>query len=320
MIKILANDGLEADGILLLSEADIEVDTQKIPQDQLAKELPKFDGIIVRSDTKIRKELIDQCPNLKIIARAGVGMDNIDVEYAQSKGIRVINTPGASTRSVAELAMAHIFALSRKLHVSKHEMASDLDGFSTLKKIYSKGSEISGKTLGIIGFGRIGQEVAKLAMGASLRILPYDPYVETTKLQFNIFGNDNLYLTLNINTVSMDRLIEHSDIITLHLPFNSGQAIIGEKEINRMKRGSILINTSRGGAIDEEALLNALDSGQIAGAGLDVFVGEPKPNPRILSHPNISVTPHIGGSTSEAQGKIGIELADQIINYFEHNP
>ncbi len=317
MIRILANDGIDADGKMLLEEAEYIVDTEKVAQEDLPKVLPKYDVIIVRSATKVRKDLIDACPNLKVIARGGVGMDNIDVDYARSKGIAVINTPGASTRSVAELAMAHIYALSRHIHHSKRELSSENSDFKTLKSAYSKGSELAGKTLGIIGFGRIGQEVAKLAMGANMRILPYDPFVEETVLNFDIFGNENLTLAVKIHTVDKDYLLKHSDFITLHLPFSDGKPIIGIEEVAAMKDGVILINTARGGAIDEDALIDGLSSGKIYGAGLDVFENEPNPRRDLLEHPMVSVTPHIGGSTQEAQAKIGIELADRIITFFE---
>lgn len=317
MIRILANDGIDADGKMLLEEAEYIVDTDKVAQEDLPKVLPKYDVIIVRSATKVRKELIDACPNLKVIARGGVGMDNIDVDYARSKGIAVINTPGASTRSVAELTMAHIYALSRHIHHSKKELSSEKGDFKTLKSIYSKGSELAGKTLGIIGFGRIGQEVAKLAMGANMRILPYDPFVEETVLNFDIFGNENLTLAVKIHTIEKDYLLRHSDFITLHLPYSDGKPIIGIEEIAAMKDGAMLINSARGGAIDENALLDGLNSGKIHGAGLDVFENEPNPRKDLIEHPLVSVTPHIGGSTKEAQAKIGIELADRIITFFE---
>lgn len=317
MIKILANDGIEADGKMLLEEAEYIVDTNKVAQEDLMKVLPQYDVIIVRSATKVRKDLIDACPNLKVIARGGVGMDNIDVDYARSKGIAVINTPAASTRSVAELAMSHIYALSRNIHKSKNEMGAENADFKALKSVYSKGTELAGKTLGVIGFGRIGQEVAKLAMGTNMRILPYDPFVEETVLNFNIFGNDKLTLALKINTVDKDYLIRNSDFITLHLPFSDGKPIIGKEEIAMMKDGVVLINTARGGAINEDDLLEGLNSGKIHGAGLDVFENEPNPRKDILEHPSVSLTPHIGGSTKEAQAKIGIELADSIITYLE---
>ena len=317
MIKILVNDGIEADGKMLLEEAEYEVDTNRVDQADLPKVLPQYDVIIVRSATQVRKDLIDQCPNLKVIARGGVGMDNIDVDYARSKGIAVINTPAASTRSVAELAMSHIYALSRHIHYSKAEMVSGKSDFKKLKSTFSKGRELAGKTMGIIGFGRIGQEVAKLAMGANMRILPYDPFVEETILNFNIFGNDNLNLALKIRTIDKDYLIRNSDFITLHLPFSDGKPIIGAEEISNMKDGVMLINCARGGAVDEDALLEGLLSGKIYGAGLDVFENEPNPRKDLLEHPMVSVSPHIGGSTQEAQSKIGIELADRIITYLE---
>lgn len=318
MIRVLANDGIDDDGKLLLEEAEFEVVTEKVPQSDLAKELPKYDVVIVRSATQIRKELIDLCPNLKVIARGGVGMDNIDVEYALSKGIKVINTPNASTLSVAELAMAHIYALARKLYKSKYEMMAPDADFKKLKNVYSKGIEIGGKTLGILGFGRIGQQTAKLAMGSNLRILPYDPYVEESILHFNIFGNENLTLAVNIHTVDFNKVLAKSDFISLHLPFSNGKPIIGRDEIAKMKDGVYLINCARGGAIDEDALLEGLNSGKIAGAGLDVFENEPFPKQELLTHPNVSVSPHIGGSTMEAQNKIGSDLADQLIMHFEN--
>lgn len=317
MKRILANDGIDDDGKMLLEEAEYEVITDHIPQDDLNIELPKFDAIIVRSATKVRKELIDKCPNLKIIARGGVGMDNIDVEYAQSKGIQVINTPQASTRSVAELTMGHIFALSRNLHRSKADLSHSKSDFKKLKAEYSSGQEISGKSLGILGFGRIGQETAKLAMGASLRILPYDPFVDETVLNFDIFNNSNLNLALNVHTIELETVLAKSDFISLHLPLSDGKAVITAKEIAKMKDGVFIINCARGGVIDEDALLEGLNSGKIGGAGLDVFLNEPRPNRALLEHPRVSVSPHIGGSTIEAQAKIGRELADKIITYFE---
>jgi D-3-phosphoglycerate dehydrogenase len=317
MIRILANDGIDDDGKMLLEEAEYEVITDHIPQEELAKALPGFDVLIVRSATKVRKELIDLCPRLKIIARGGVGMDNIDVEYAVSKGIEVINTPQASTRSVAELTMGHIFALSRFLHRSKADMTGSKSDFKKLKAEFGAGHEIAGKVLGILGFGRIGQETAKLAMGAGLRILPYDPYVSETVLNFDIFDNANLNLALNVHTVELETVLAKSDFISLHLPLTNGQSVITKSEINKMKEGVIIINCARGGVIDEDALLEGLNTGKIGGAGLDVFMNEPTPNKAILDHPNVSISPHIGGSTIEAQAKIGRELADKIITFLE---
>ncbi|MCB0688271.1 MAG: D-2-hydroxyacid dehydrogenase [Saprospiraceae bacterium] len=319
MIKILANDGIEADGKLLLEDAGFEVTTEKVAQADLPKELPAYDVVIVRSATKIRKELIDICPNLKIIARGGVGLDNIDVDYAKSKGIKVINTPAASSRSVAELALGHMLALSRSLHLSNREMPVKGDTeFKTLKSNYGGGIELKGKTLGIIGFGRIGQETAKIALGLGMKVLPVDLYVDEATISIELFEIDQASISVKLNTVSMDKMIAESDYITVHVPAIGDKALLGAEEIRKMKDGVILVNTARGGIIDEEALLDAANSGKVGGAALDVFLNEPTPNRALLNHPRISVSPHIGAATQEAQSNIGKELADQIIAHF-HN-
>lgn len=319
MIKILANDGIEADGKLLLEDAGFEVDTEKIAQADLAKELPAYDVVIVRSATKIRQELIDVCPNLKIIARGGVGLDNIDVEYAKSKGIKVINTPAASSRSVAELTFGHLLSLSRFLHLSNREMpVRGLTDFKNLKKDYGGGIELKGKTIGIIGFGRIGQETARIALGLGMKVLPVDLYVDQANIRIELYEIEQASLSVNISTVPMEKMIAESDVITVHVPAIGDRALLGAAEISKMKDGVMLINTARGGIIDEEALLNAVNSGKVAGAALDVFNNEPTPNAALLNHPRISVSPHIGAATNEAQSNIGKELADQIIAHF-HN-
>ncbi len=316
MIKILANDGLEADGKLLMEEAGFIVETDKIPQDQLKEKLPAYDAIIVRSATKLRKELIDACPNLKLIARAGVGMDNIDVEYAQSKGIKVINTPRASSKAVAELVMAQIFTLARFLHLANREMAqSGNSKFKELKEKYSAGSQVSGRTLGIVGFGRIGQELARIAMGVGMRVLASDINDIETHIHLNSPDVQNASFAIKIKTVSFEKVLRESDFISIHVP-SIGKALIGREEISRMQDGVYLINTSRGGVIDEEALLEALNSGKVAGVALDVFANEPTPDPRLLQHPHVSSTPHIGASTVEAQRYIALELADALIEFF----
>jgi D-3-phosphoglycerate dehydrogenase / 2-oxoglutarate reductase len=318
MLKILANDGLEKDGIFLLEEAGFTVDTQKIAQDDLPSALQNYEVLIVRSATKVRKELIDACPNLKVIARAGVGLDNIDVEYATSKGIKVLNTPNASSRSVAELTLAHILCIARGLHTSNRIMP--LEGntqFSKHKKLGSQGFEIEGKKLGIIGFGNIGQEVAKLALANGMRILPVDPYVDEATVKFYVFNNENIGLEIKLNTVKMSEMLKEADIITLHIPATKGKYVLGEEEFNAMKNGVVIINTARGGIIDEEALLKALNSGKISAAGLDVFENEPVPRTDLLQHPHVSLSPHIGGSTLQAQTKIGMQMADAIINHYQ---
>jgi D-3-phosphoglycerate dehydrogenase / 2-oxoglutarate reductase len=306
MKKVLANDGIDNTGLQLLQEAGFNVITDKVEQDQLAEYINK-EGIkvlTVRSATQVRKDIIDACPNLQIIGRGGVGMDNIDVEYARQKGIKVLNTPAASSQSVAELVIAHMYSMLRSLEDSNRAMPQNgHEKFNDLKKKYSKGKEANGAVLGIIGFGRI-------AYGAGMHVLAYDPYVKEVDLEFNIA--QHLFKT-NVKTVSLDDVLSQSDIITLHVP---GGEVIGTHEIAKMKNGVILINTARGGVINEQALLENLNSGQIAKAALDVFNNEPKPSIELLQHPKISLTPHIAASTDEAQLRIGIELAQLIISNF----
>ncbi len=307
--RILANDGIEADGKTALEAAGFTVDTNKVEQADLAKALQQYEVIVVRSATKVRKDLIDACPHLKIIGRGGVGMDNIDVDYARSRNIAVINTPNASSRAVAELAIGHMFALARMLQQSNFQMRAEGADFNALKKNYSTGSQLLGKTLGIIGFGRIGQELAKMAFGIGMKVIAVDPMIQTAELKFDFGGQ---FLSLSLPTVTIENLLAQSDFISLHVP--SGQKpILGKEEFDKMKKGACIINTARGGTVDETALLEALESGKIGGAGLDAFLNEPTPNAEILKHPKISVSPHIGGSTREAQAAIGKELAEKII-------
>lgn len=313
MIKILANDGIHPDGRLLLEEASYLVDEEKIPQEQLANRIGEYDVLIVRSATKVTKEIIDAGKNLKVIGRGGVGLDNIDVAYAQSKGIAVYNTPAASSRAVAELAMAHIFSLSRMLQRSNREMAGG--DFKKLKKAFETGFQIKGKTLGVVGFGRIGQEVAKIALGIGMDVRAHDPYVQEAEIGIQLHKYSDVKINVRIVTEPLDKLLRESDFLTLHLP-GIGRPLLGAEELAKVKKGAFLINTARGGVIEEEALLAALDSGHIAGAGVDVFENEPTPRESLLKHPAVSVTPHIGASTQEAQSYIGMELADKIIGFF----
>lgn len=317
MIKILVNDGIHEDGKTLLDEAGYEVNIQKIAQEDLPTELPKYDVIIVRSATKVRKDLIDLCPNLKIIARGGVGLDNIDVNYAREKGITVINTPAASSQSVAELVFAHIFTLSRSLQLANREMpVKGNTEFKALKKAYSKGVQLRGKTLGIIGFGRIGQEAARIGVALGMNVLPVDLAINEADIDINVFNQKDVRLSVSIQTAEWDEMLAKSDYITLHVPFSGGKPLIGAEEIAKMKNGAMIINTSRGGTVDEQALLDGLNSGKLGGAGLDVYDEEPTPSTELISHPKISGTPHIGASTLEAQANIGLELADKIIAFF----
>lgn len=310
MAKILVNDGIETSGKDMLEAAGFEVDMNKIPQEELVNRLNEYDAICVRSATKVRKEQIDAAPNLKIIARGGVGLDNIDVEYAKSKGIQVINTPAASSRSVAELAFAHLMGIVRFLHKSNQAMpVSGATAFNDLKKEYAKGIELEGKTLGLIGMGRIGQEAAKIAIGLGLNVVAYDPFVE--KIELTI-GSAQYSTKAILHRSNFDELLAAADFITIHVP-GLDKPVMGAAEFAKVKKGAILINCARGGVVDEDAMLAALNDGTLAAAGIDVFVGEPSPRQDILSHPKVSLTPHIGASTAEAQEKVGGELASQII-------
>ena len=306
--RILANDGIESDGKQALEAAGFTVDTNKVEQANLIDALKNYEVLIVRSATKVRKDLIDAVPNLKIIARGGVGMDNIDVEYARSKNILVINTPNASSRAVAELAIAHMFSLSRLLQQSNDQMRKEGADFNALKKKYSAGSQLMGKTLGILGFGRIGQELAKMALGIGMKVIAADPMISHATLKIKIGDQE---INLDLPTSPMEVLISQSDYISLHVP-SGEKPILGAAEMAKMKKGACIINTARGGVIDEEALLSALNSGHLGGAGVDAFLNEPTPSSAILNHLKISVSPHIGGSTVESQAAIGLELAEKI--------
>ena len=311
MAKILVNDGMHQAGIDMLTNAGHQVDTNNIPQADLMEKLVDYDAICVRSATKVRGELIDNCPNLKIIGRGGVGLDNIDVDHARGKGIQVLNTPAASSRSVAELAMGHLLSVARYIYDANLQMPSKgSTDFKSLKKSYSKGFEIEGKKLGIIGFGSIGQETARIAIGLGMEVLAVDPYQDTVSLSV---GPKSLNLTTKVKTVEMTTMLSNADAISLHIP-NTGKPVLSTAEFDQMKDGVVLINASRGGTVDEDAMLAALDSGKVRVAGLDVFVGEPSPRKDVLSHKLVSATPHIGASTVEAQVKIAQELAQQIID------
>lgn len=317
MIRILANDGIHPDGQMLLEEAGYQVDIERVPQEDLPRVLPQYDVIIVRSATKVRKDLIDACPNLKVIARGGVGLDNIDVEYARSKGIEVMNTPASSSLAVAELVFGHLFSLARFLHDSNRQMPiNGAKTFKHLKEAYSEGVQLRGKTLGVIGFGRIGREVARIGIALGMRVLPVDLVVQEADIDINLYSGEEVSLSIHLKTATMEEALTQSDFITLHIPFSGGRPVIGAEEFQIMKPGVFVVNTARGGAIDEQALLDALASGKAGGAGLDVFDDEPTPRKEILEHPRISLTPHIGASTVEAQGYIGLELADRILAFF----
>lgn len=300
-MKILITDGISPEGAKILLDAGHDVDQVKYTPEELLANIPKYDCIIVRSATKVTKEVLEAGKNLKVVARGGVGLDNIDVEVAKAKGLVVLSTPGASAISVAELAIAHMFALSRFLHVSKMEMIAG----KWPKKEYSKGVELHGKTLGIMGFGNIGKETARRALGLGMNVLAFDP--PFTMMDFVV------------RITTREKLLQESDFITLHIPADkkAGPAI-GKKEFDMMKRGVILINCARGGVVDETALLEALESGKVAGAALDVFINEPPSEAQkaLINHPRVSVSPHIGGSTIEGQERVGIEIAQRVVKAF----
>ncbi|MBT2160648.1 D-2-hydroxyacid dehydrogenase [Zobellia barbeyronii] len=312
-MKILANDGIAQSGIKALENAGFEVLTTTVAQEQLQNFINENEiaGLLVRSATQVRKDLIDNCPNLRLIGRGGVGMDNIDVEYAEKKGLFVINTPEASSSSVAELVFAHLFGGVRYLHDANRNMPLEGDSnFKKLKKSYGSGTELRGKTLGIIGFGRIGQATAKIALGIGMKVIYHDPYLEKASIEVPFF--DGQAVTFNFESQTKEELVSTSDFITLHVPAQKNY-VLGKEEFELMKPGVGIINAARGGVLDEVALVDALENGNVIFAGLDVYESEPKPEIRILMHPNISMTPHIGAATGEAQSRIGIELAEQII-------
>ena len=312
MAKILINDGLHPTGIKMLQDAGHTVHTDKIEQGDLMSKLPDFDGICVRSATKVRTDLIDNCPNLKFIGRGGVGLDNIDVDHARSKSIEVLNTPAASSRSVAELAFAHMLSIARSVYQSNRHMPTEGNtNFKSLKKAYSKGVELSGKTLGVIGLGRIGQEAAKIGLGMGMNVVGVDPFVKEKVTIKCSLGNQSVHC--DVPAIGLDEMLGQADFITMHIPF-TGAPVLGEAQFSKMKKGVYLVDAARGGTIDEDALISALDNGTVAAVGLDVFINEPTPREDILSHAKISLTPHTGASTVEAQEKIGIELAEKIIN------
>src|SRR5476651_1221844 len=314
-MKILANDGIDPIGKQLLEDAGFIVDTDNIPQEELPARLNEYDVITVRSATKVRKALIDATPNLKVIGRGGVGVDNIDVEYAKGKGIPTYNTPASSSLSVAELVFAHLFTGIRFLQDSNRKMPVEgATKFNDLKKAYAKGIELRGKTIGILGFGRIGREVAKIAIGLGMDVLAYDLFPFNPELVIVLGGDTTVKVT--VKTATQQEIIKQADFITIHTPFVD-KPIIGSTEFEQMKKGVGVVNCSRGGLIEEESLITALDSGKIAFAALDVFDNEPTPRVDILTHAKISLTPHIGASTNEAQERIGLELANLIIQHFK---
>jgi D-3-phosphoglycerate dehydrogenase len=315
-MKILANDGISPEGVAALEAGGFEVSTTNVPQEQLIDAINNegYVGVLVRSATTVRAEVVDSCPGLKLIGRGGVGMDNIDVDYARGKGLHVINTPAASSQSVAELVMGSLFTLSRTTFDSYKQMpASGASDFKILKKKYAKGQELRGKTLGIVGFGRIGQSLASYALGAGMNVKAVDHHVDQISIEVPV---GKQIVNVEVEAVrELTEIIDTLDYVSLHIPKQAdGEAVIGPKEFAQMKDGVVLANAARGGVIDEDALLAALDSGKVRAAALDVFENEPTPREDLLKHEKIANTPHIGAATTEAQTRIGLELASQIID------
>lgn len=298
-MKILVSDGIEDSGKKILEDAGFQVDILKYSPEELVQKIAEYDAIIVRSATKVTKEVIDAGVNLKAIARGGVGVDNIDVAYAKEKGIPVLNTPGASSISVAELAIGHMFAVCRFINISNIEMREG----KWPKKEYAHGMELTGKTLGLIGIGNIGKETAKRAIGLGMNVIAFDPFVEK--------------IDLDVKFVSKDELLANSDFISLHLPKVKGEPpALGAPEFAKCKKGVVIINCARGGVVSEKDLLEALNNGTVRYAGIDVFENEPATEAQmdLIRHPRVSVTPHIGASTDEAQDRVGIEIATKVVN------
>lgn len=313
-MRVHANDGISAQAVTSLKEEGFKVTTEHVPQEELAAYINKqhVEVLLVRSATKVRRVLIDECPDLKMIGRGGVGMDNIDVAYAKEKGLTVINTPASSSISVAELVMAHVFTLMRDLHKCNRYMPADgLTRFSEMKKEYGKGAEVRGKVMGVIGFGRIGQWTARYALGNGMKVIYVDSRATAEAIELEVGGNT---VRVPVKMVNMDELLAQADVITMHIPAQKdGLPVLGAEELAKVKPGVIIVNTARGGSIDEDALLSALKDGRVRGAALDVYVGEPTPKAELLTEAKLSLTPHIGAATTEAQGRVGDELADQII-------
>ena len=310
---VLANDGISEKGIQLLKEADITVLDARVSAEHLSNFINEnnVDVLLVRSATQVRKNLIDECPNLKIIGRGGVGMDNIDVDYAIDKGIYIINTPKASCKSVAELVFAHFFSLARFLHESNRLMP--LEGetkFNTLKKSFNNATELSGKTLGVIGMGNIGLEVIKIGISLGMSIVAYNRTPKTENVKISFFDGQSLHF--EIKSVNLDEVLKKSDFISINIS-NAEKYFIDNEQIAMMKEGVFIANTARGGVLNEVALIDAIERGKVAGAALDVFENEPIPEIEILMNPALSLSPHIGGNTLEAQNRIAEELAEQII-------
>jgi len=296
MAKILITDGMDKNAVAQLKQLGHEVTEQFYPEPDLIKEIGKYHCVVVRSATKVTKPVIDAAANMKLIIRGGVGVDNIEVAHAKSKGIKVRNTPGASSASVAELAMAMMFAIAREVSAADRTMKEG----KWEKKAFSKGMEVGGKVLGLIGLGRIGSSLAEKARGLGMFVMAYDKFPSAVRDK-------------TIPLHSKAEVIEKADFISLHIPFDKAAGPeITASDFEKMKKGVVIINCARGGVVDEDALLANLNSGKVRGAGIDVWVGEPSPRADLASHPKVVAIPHVGAATVEAQERVGGEVVDII--------
>jgi D-3-phosphoglycerate dehydrogenase len=316
-MKILANDGIDASAKIALEANGFTIDTNNIPQAELASKINNYDVLLVRSATKVTKEILDAAPNLKLVGRAGVGLYNIDTNYAKEKGVAVVNTPAASSTSVAELVFAHMFSICRMLQYSNRQMPENgMSQFNQLKKTASAGVELKGKTLGLIGFGRIGREAARMAFGLGMNVIAFDPMIAEANVEITFHEEAGIpSIIKTIKTISKEDVLKQADFVSLHIPGGQGY-VIAEAELKMMKPNAGLINCARGGVVCEEDLVAALNNKTISYAGVDVFEKEPPVYDGILKLDNVSLTPHIGASTNEAQKRIGDEMAEQIIRFF----
>lgn len=316
-MKILANDGIDQSAKLALEAKGFSIETNNIPQAELPGRIAEFDVLLVRSATKVTKEVIDAAAGLKLVGRAGVGLDNIDTQYAKDKGLAVVNTPAASSTSVAELVFAHMFSLCRMLQYTNRQMPENgIAQFNALKKTASAGIELKGKTLGLIGFGRIGREAARMAFGLGMNVVAFDPMITEADVEISFHKDSGIpSFSKTIRTISKEEVLKQADFVSLHIPGGQGY-VIAAAELALMKPSAGLINCARGGTVCEADLVDALRNKTIAYAGVDVFEKEPPVYEDILKLDNVSLTPHIGASTAEAQKRIGDEMADQIIRFF----
>ncbi|MCR4956392.1 MAG: 3-phosphoglycerate dehydrogenase [Lachnospiraceae bacterium] len=303
--RILVTDGMDAGAIETLRKDGYEIVEKYYEPDELGAALKDFDAVIIRSATKIREAQIDACKGgkLQLIVRAGVGMDNIDIKYAEAAGITVKNTPNSSANAVAELALAHLFSTARNISIAGHTMREQ----KWEKKVYSKGYELSGKTICIFGFGRIGTTVGIKCKALGMNVLAYDPFADKMM---------NKEKEVGMKFVSQEEAYEQADIICMCAP-SGDKPIVDADNLKKMKDGVVIINVSRGSNVNEEALLDGLKSGKVRAAGLDVYVDEKNPNWELINCPAVSCTPHIGAGTKECQARIGLELVDVIKAKFE---